>query len=325
MLCGTIRPMALSSEESSISKRSVNPKLVLVVLAGITACIVAIPAVLVLQLGDRPEDRCKKLENDAFVAMQAGHYSEAQNGFKRALQEAGRCDDKDMPSARLTGELADVFAKEGDTAQAETSYSKAIAMLDKIKPKDLTDKSAIGRAEVPLCFKLAELYSGSGRLPEAESYYSKAIHGCDDLSATFSQKMEITERYANLLRRLHREEEAQTLEVEADYANRPISDQEKSMDNGNSAFLAGKWDEAENQYKLLLNHSLIVHRNVRAAKALALLGMCSLVTGNTALGKSRCERALKYCALDSDNASRSELAEVLSVYAVCQSMEGDDR
>jgi hypothetical protein len=53
--------------------------------------------------------------------------------------------------------------------------------------------------------------------------------------------------------------------------------------------------------------------------------MCSLITGNTTLCKSQCEQALKYCALAGDNASTSEQAEVLSVNAVCQSMDGDDR
>lgn len=76
--------------------------------------------------------------------------------------------------AKVQFSLSALYARFGDASQAENSYTKAIAIFEKLRKENVGDDRI--QADLALCFhNLAALCKSQGRSPEAFTYYRQAI------------------------------------------------------------------------------------------------------------------------------------------------------
>jgi serine/threonine protein kinase/Tfp pilus assembly protein PilF len=199
---------------------------------------------------DNPE-LASTLQNLAFIYIDQGQHSKAEEYIRRALNIMEKAFGPQHPrSILILGDLGYLYLKTGKYTESEKHYKSVIAMLEKevgrehIKIAEYL--SALGQlyfetarydeAEqhlkrgLAICEKdekpdlevkarilsnLGYLYfRGLGRYEDAELYFKKALKIIEeDLDKYFSEAKETMKEYADLLRRLGREEEAADLEV----------------------------------------------------------------------------------------------------------------
>jgi len=199
---------------------------------------------------DNPE-LASPLRNLAFIYIDQGHHSKAGEYIRRALNIMEKAFGPQHPRvALILGDLGYLYLKAGKHTESEKQYKSAIAMLEKEVGREhiriAEFLSGLGQlyfetvrydeAEqhlkrgLAICEKeekpdlevkagiLSNLgclyFRGLGRYEDAESFFKKALKIIEkDLDMHFSEAEETMKEYADLLRRLGREEEAADLEV----------------------------------------------------------------------------------------------------------------
>ena len=148
------------------------------------------------------EGRWERLNADGQTAYQAGRYAEAGESLLAALQEAERFGEQDPRLGTSLNELALLYHAQGDYAQAQPLYQRALTIVE----------NALGREHpdvVTSLNNLAELYREQGNYAEAKLLLQRSLAIRENALAT------ALENYAALLRGADRETEAAKMEARA--------------------------------------------------------------------------------------------------------------
>ncbi len=137
-----------------------------------------------------------------------GRYAEAEPLLRRVFEISERKLDGRDP---ILGNLAKVYREQGKYKEAEPLYLREINLMDKAPPDDLLHAwSGYTRAE------LAELYRRKGRYVEAERLFLEALAIMEKTGdPAYPDLATALENYAQALRSLHRDAEAEKQEMRA--------------------------------------------------------------------------------------------------------------
>ena len=155
------------------------------------------------------ETRWETLVADGETAFQAGRYAEAEKLCLAALKEAEDFGEQDPRLATSLNNLAVLYDAQGNYAQAEPFYQRAITIYEKALGPEHPDVAAAIN-------NLAELYRARGQHAQAEPLYQRELAILEkalgpehpDVAATL-------ENYALMLRVLDRHDEAEKMEARA--------------------------------------------------------------------------------------------------------------
>ncbi len=150
----------------------------------------------------------RSLSNLGYFYLRTGEHNESEKLYKSAIaileNEFGPEDFEIAENLKYLGEL---YFETGRYEEAEQHSLRALAICEKDKKPDLELKASILSNLGNLCFR------GLKRYEEAESYFKKAVEIIEKDLDIYYPGLEITVKgYADLLRKLGREEEAANLE-----------------------------------------------------------------------------------------------------------------
>jgi tetratricopeptide (TPR) repeat protein len=161
----------------------------------------------ILESHGRTIDLASRLNEVALLYQSQGRDDDAEQAYLRALALTERSFGKEHPlvASRLD-DLALLYQSQGRYALAEPLYLRALEILEKNQSRAL---------DGPLG-DLALFYEAQERYGEAEPFYRKALAWTEQTFGPRSRRLvPILENYASLLRRLHREAQAEPLERRA--------------------------------------------------------------------------------------------------------------
>ncbi len=114
------------------------------------------------------ETRWETLVADGETAFQAGRYAEAEKLCLAALEEAEDFGEQDPRLATSLNNLAVLYVAQGNYAQAEPFFQRAITIYEKALGPEHPDVAAAIN-------NLAELYRTQGNYSQAEPLYQRAL------------------------------------------------------------------------------------------------------------------------------------------------------
>ena len=150
----------------------------------------------------------RSLSNIGYFYYKTGKYDEAAKQYKGAVsileKEFGPEDFEIAENLKYLGEL---YIAADQYEEAEQHLLRGLAIFEKVEKPDLEQKASI-------LSNLGYLYfRGLKRYEEAESYFKRAMKIIDENLDTYYPGLEMmVKEYADLLRKLGREEEAANLE-----------------------------------------------------------------------------------------------------------------
>ena len=245
-------------------------------------------------------------------AAQAGKYSQAESLFSKAVEQARR-DNKLNASADLLTELGDVYARDRKLNEAADVYRKALTLIESVKGTDSADRSALLTHDLLITAKLAITLGDLNQLEQASALYEKILHA-NPLALTVSERSKIAMDYVQLLRKEHKDSQADELQT--------VTEATMSYQSlgalGNSDFDKGKFDQAETLFKAVFRGAN--GNYVDQSDASSMLGICALRFGHIDEAESRNRESLALCGNIDDPVKRSQQkARALAVLSFCAS------
>ncbi|MFQ5896988.1 MAG: tetratricopeptide repeat protein [Candidatus Methylomirabilia bacterium] len=139
-----------------------------------------------------------------------GRHAEAERSFQAALKEAERRGPEDPRVATTLNNLAVLYKAQGQYAQAEPLYQRALAIKGKVLgPEHPSLATSLNN--------LAGLYVAQGEYARAEPLYKRALAIVESTLGPEHPRVAATlMNYATLLRATNREAEAAELEARAE-------------------------------------------------------------------------------------------------------------
>ena len=110
----------------------------------------------------------EKLNAVGMKALQEGRYAEAEQHWTAALKEAEKFGGQDPRLATSLNNLAELYRVQGQYAEAEPLYRRALAIWEKALGPEHPDVAAGLN-------NLAELYRAQGQYAEAEPLFQRAL------------------------------------------------------------------------------------------------------------------------------------------------------
>ena len=142
-------------------------------------------------------------------AYQQGRYTDAETSWLAALEEAKQFGDEDVRLATSLNNLALLYNTQGQYAQAEPPYQRALAIYEKALGPDHPNVATSLN-------NLALLYNTQGQYGQAEPLYLRALAILEKaLGPEHPNVASGLENYADLLRKTDRNAEADELEERA--------------------------------------------------------------------------------------------------------------
>lgn len=161
--------------------------------------------------------------------------SEAKLLFERALQSYERMPGGDANMIKVLDRLALLNYQMGKPDETEKSYQRALAVGEKLYAIDSSGMAS-------LIFNLAEFYQFEGDYTKAEPLYRRVIAMREKSAAGKESMAEARDRYACLLRKAQRVQEATELESPAPDAEAPKAIPHAPIEggvlNGKATYLA---------------------------------------------------------------------------------------
>ena len=155
------------------------------------------------------ETRWDSIMADAVKAYQQADYAEAEKLLLAALKEAEKFGEQDPRLATNLNNLAGLYYAQGNYAQAEPLYQRALAIWEKALGPEHPDVATS-------LSNLAALYDAQGKFTEAEPLYQRALAIREKaLGPEHPQVAMVLENYAALLHKLNRDAEADKMEARA--------------------------------------------------------------------------------------------------------------
>ena len=169
-----------------------------------------------------PEENCDSLSWQALDAVKKGNYTQAENTYQLAIAQAEKSNNL-MQLPRALQELAAVYVQENKIPSAELSLRRALdqyTAIEKKKSPAVTPRRLDLQAmRVQTCEKLAAVLVKEGRANEAEQLYKETLILNEARGGSEQVALRIAKNYSDLLRSLHKNEQADQLEVETGAAN----------------------------------------------------------------------------------------------------------
>jgi tetratricopeptide (TPR) repeat protein len=262
------------------------------------------------------------LENRAYADVKAKNYSSAEQNYEKALVEARKSGDKEWRTARLFSALADLYKLEGRPDKAEQQYRATLEAYSQIHPADSDQRSGLARTHLELMTKIATALADQGKEEAAITQYQRALDGASARGLNPFDKMHVARQYALLLRKMHRDQEAEELETGVD----TMIDYKGYFNKGIADFVAGRFDAAHNYFEVQLRAANKANVPDQAARAMTSLALCELAANHPKQAQTWCGKSLDLCpkvALAPNQHERE--SENFTVLAVCKEFEGDTK
>lgn len=153
------------------------------------------------------------INNLATLSISQGKYTEAEPLLKRMLETTEKRMGKEhLDTAASLHLLADLYRTQGRYAEVEPLLKRMLEIAERALDKD--DKDHFNVA-VGLC-DLAGIYQSQGRYEEAEPLYKRAVEVAEKaVGKDHPAVATVAEKYASLLRKTNRGNEAAKLEARA--------------------------------------------------------------------------------------------------------------
>ena len=149
------------------------------------------------------------LRNLGEIYIAVGKFGDAQRIFERLAKSYEQFDPTDPRLAEALQRLGYVYFAIGARDKAENAFERALRITESGTAPDVQRVAAAGSY-------LAEFYQAVGKYKKAEPVYRKILSLTENESTTPREDLQRTlQRYACLLRKTNREDEAQELEKRA--------------------------------------------------------------------------------------------------------------
>lgn len=295
-------------------------KAVIIAAIALVSCVLGALALFAVSTlhGDEAQ-KSQVLENRAYDDLKAGKYISAEQNYEKALVEARKGADKEWHTARLFSALADLYKIEGRPDKAEQQYRATLQAYSQIVPADSDQRSGLARTHLELLTKIATALADQGKEREAIAQYQTALETASGPGLNPFDKMHVARQYALLLRKMHRDQEAEELETGVD----TMIDYKGYFNKGMSDFVAGKFDAARTYFEVQLRAANKAKVPDQGARAMTSLALCELAADRPQQAESWCQKSLGLCpqvALVPNRLERE--SENLTVLAVCKEYEG---
>ena len=178
------------------------------------------------------EDACIANSWQAVEAEKKADYSSAENHYSQALNHAEQSNNALQLPKVLQG-LAELYVKEQKYPQAETSLRRAIERYKAIeKESRLTtaDRLDMLDGRVKALEALAGVMVTEGKSNDAELLYREALALSKDSGGLVDSDIRISKSYANLLKSMHRDEDADHLLIQTDADTMTANDVNHTLD-----------------------------------------------------------------------------------------------
>ncbi|MBI2810717.1 MAG: tetratricopeptide repeat protein [Candidatus Melainabacteria bacterium] len=253
-------------------------------------------------------------------SVKAKKYAEAEVLFSKAIQQA-EANNNLNESADLLTDLGDVYASDQKPSSAAVAYRKALTLVGNVKATDKIDRSSLLTRNLLIKAKLANTLSNLNQLEEANTLYEEIWHA-DQLALTISDRSKVATDYAQLLRKEHKESEAQAIQTETDASLSGYS----MVDLGAQAFDKGDFEQAETFYKILLRSANGPSNFRDQANACSMLGLCALRFGHIDEAENQNRQALSICKkIRREDKKMSSKAMALAILAFCARDKGQSQ
>ncbi len=229
---------------------------------------------------------------------------------------------------------ARLYIKEKKLADAESSLRRALERFDSIEKANhlaTIDRRNVIDGRVQCLETLASVMANESEPGEAGRFYQEALSLNKNSGGRVDNSLRISKSYANLLRSIHKDEQADRLEVEINTADLTAVEVNHNLNQEVARILSGPFDAASSASKLrtLSLAAERLQKRDRLEQSLHYLGIAELCCGELEKAEAafrRCIAILKPGDRDGVKPTfKASMATELAAVACCLECQGKSK
>ena len=177
------------------------------------------------------EDGATADDWQALKAEKDGNYQNAEELFQTAIVKAEQSDNL-LQLPKVLQEEADLYVKEGKYSEAESCYRRSLerySVIEKQANSQVDHALDVQAGKVRTLEKLADALVSADKMTEAEAAYKQAIQWNRAAGGAVEDGLRISKSYTSLLKAMHKNGQAESMDAEVDAVDLTAKDTERSL------------------------------------------------------------------------------------------------